>query len=448
VTPPPEAFALHGPVEPLRAQRASLAGAFRSIDVPAKGGFWRKFRAFTGPAYLVAVGYMDPGNWATDIAAGSRFGYELLFVVALSSIMAMVLQSLSAKLGIAAGRDLAQACGERYSPPTRIALWLLCEAAIIACDLAEVIGSAIALQLLFGIPIVWGVVLTGLNVFVIMALERRGFHKLEIAVLLLILVTGGCLAVELVLSRPDVSAIVGGLRPSPRLFTDPTMLYLAIGIIGATVMPHNLYLHSAAVQTRRFARDDAGKREAIRFANIDSIAALTFAFVINAAILILAASVFHGTAQAGLEDLGEAYRLLSPMLGVGVASVLFGVALLASGQNSTVTGTLAGQVVMEGFTRLRLPPHWRRILTRSLAIVPAAVAAAIYGDNAATQLLILSQVVLSLQLPFAVIPLIRITGDKAVMGSFANRRGLSLLVWAIALLISGLNIALIWRLVF
>jgi manganese transport protein len=444
--PPPEAGVIDTTEYREGAARISLGRAFRSVSVPRGGSAWKRFGAFFGPGYLVAVGYMDPGNWATDIAGGSRFGYQLLSVVLLSSLMAMLLQALSAKLGIVAGRDLAQACGERYRGPTRIALWLLCEVAIIACDLAEVIGTAVALQLLFGVPLVWGVCLTGLNVFVALALERRGFRKLEAAIGGLMCLTGLCLAAELMLSRPDLPGVARGLVPSAQIVADPAMLYLAIGIIGATVMPHNLYLHSAVVQTRRFRRDPAGKREAIRFATIDSMVALSFALLINAAILILAASVFHRNGETGVTEIGEAYRLLSPMLGAGAASILFGVALLVSGQNSTVTGTLAGQIVMEGFTRFRIAPHTRRIVARLIAIVPAAIAVILYGDGGTTELLIVSQVVLSLQLPFAVVPLVRLTSDRAVMGEFANGRWLAAIAWAIAGLIIVLNLILVAQL--
>ncbi|WP_420140986.1 Nramp family divalent metal transporter [Sphingomonas sp.] len=444
--PPPEAGVIEATAYREGASRVSLGRAFRSVSVPRGGSPWKRFGAFFGPGTLVAVGYMDPGNWATDIAGGSRFGYQLLSVVLLSSLMAMLLQALSAKLGIGAGRDLAHACGERYRGPTRIALWLLCEVAIIACDLAEVIGTAVALQLLFGIPLVWGVCLTGLNVFVALALERRGFRKLEAAIGGLMCLTGLCLAAELLLSRPNVAGVARGLVPSAQIVADPAMLYLAIGIIGATVMPHNLYLHSAVVQTRRFRRDPAGKREAIRFATIDSMVALSFALLINAAILILAASAFHRSGQTGVTEIGDAYRLLSPTLGAGAASILFGVALLVSGQNSTVTGTIAGQIVMEGFTRFRMAPHIRRIVARLIAIVPAAIAVILYGDGGTTDLLIVSQVVLSLQLPFAVVPLVRLTGDRAVMGEFANGRWLAATAWAIAGLIILLNLILVAQL--
>jgi manganese transport protein len=444
LTPPPsEATAIERPSGLIRVEQVSLGRAFRSVAVPHAGSFWRKLGAFTGPGYLVAIGYMDPGNWATDIAGGSRFGYDLLCIILLSNVMAMVLQSLSAKLGIATGKDLAQACRARYSRPVRLSLWLLCEAAIVACDLAEVIGTAIALQLLFGIPLLWGVCLTGANVLIILSLERYGFRKLEAVIAALMLVTGACLAIELLLAQPDLGAIAAGFMPKAAVITNPAMLYIAIGIIGATVMPHNLYLHSAMVQTRRFRRDDNGKREAIRFATIDSVIALTFALAINAAILILAASAFHDQGRQTVSEIGEAYHLLAPMLGASAASILFGVALLASGQNSSVTGTLAGQVVMEGFTDLKLPVWTRRIVSRLLAIVPAAIVAVLYGEAGTGRLLILSQVILSLQLPFAMVPLVRLTGDKRLMGNFANGKWLGVAAWLIAACVILLNLKLL-----
>jgi manganese transport protein len=396
-----------------------------------------------GPGYLVAVGYMDPGNWATDIAAGSAFGYRLLFVVFLSSCIAMILQALAARLGIVTGMDLAQACRARYAPPVRVALWMLCEIAIIACDLAELLGTAIALQLLIGLPLGVGVCVAALNVFAVMALERRGFRKIEALIVSLMLIVALCLGCELILSRPDLAAIGHGLLPDSGIVQDPRMLYLAIGIVGATIMPHNLYLHSAIVQTRRYDRSLRGKREAVRFASIDSAIALAFAFVINAAILILAASAFHIRGQSGVTELSEAYRLLEPMLGVGFASVLFGVALLAAGQNATITGSMAGQIVMEGFTRLRKPLWKRRILTRGVALVPAAVIASLYGNQGASALLILSQVVLSIQLPFAAVPLVRMCEDRALMGEFASGPWMRVIVWMCVTFILALNIKLV-----
>jgi manganese transport protein len=404
-----------------------------------KTNFWRRFGAFAGPGYLVAVGYMDPGNWATALAGGSAFGYTLLSVVLLSNLMAMLLQSLAAKLGIVTGMDLAQACRHAYRPWLRYPLWLLCELAIIACDLAEVLGTAIALQLLFGLPLVVGVVVTALDVLLILALQRHGFRRLEAFVIALLLVIALCFAIELVLARPSLAGIAAGLIPDARIASDPAMLYVAIGILGATVMPHNLYLHSSIVQTRSFERSEQGKAEALTLATIDSTAALAFAFFVNAAILILAAAAFHGTGRTDVVEIQQAYHLLTPVLGAGAASLLFGVALLASGQNSTVTGTLAGQIVMEGFLDLKLPAWLRRIITRAIAIVPAVIVIAIYGDGGATRLLIFSQVVLSLQLPFAVVPLVRFTDDPARMGRFANRGWVRLAAWSIAAIILGLN---------
>ena len=395
--------------------------------------------AFAGPGYLVAVGYMDPGNWATDIAGGSAFGYTLLSVILFSNLMAMVLQALAAKLGIVTGLDLAQACRERYSRSTRVFLWLMCEIAIVACDLAEVIGTAIALQLLFGMPLVWGVCATALDVLLILALQQRGFRRLEAFVVALMIVIAVCFAVELALSRPDVVAMLTALVPSTEVVSNPAMLFVAIGIIGATVMPHNLYLHSSIVQTRSFERSASGKRDAIKFATIDSTIALSLALFINGAILVLAASAFHSTGRTDVAEIGQAYRLLSPTLGAGAASILFAVALLASGQNSTVTATLAGQIVMEGFVNLTLPPWLRRLVTRLLAIVPAVIVAALYGNAGTTRLLVLSQVVLSLQLPFAVVPLVRFTSDRKLMGGFVNSKMVVVTAWSISAIIIALN---------
>ncbi len=428
---------------------ASLPGAFRSVAVPgAAAGFWRKLGAFAGPGYLVAVGYMDPGNWATGLAGGSAFGYSLLSVILLSNLMAMLLQSLSAKLGIVTGMDLAQACRARYPVVPRLALWLLCELAIIACDLAEVIGTAVALKLLFGLPLVAGIVLTALDVLLILMLQRRGFRQLEAFIVALLLTIAVCFAVELAWAQPSLAAIGAGLIPSTAIVTDPTMLYIAIGILGATVMPHNLYLHSSIVQTRAFERSDRGKREAIRLATIDSTVALGLALFVNAAILILAAAAFHRTGQTKVAEIGDAYALLAPALGVGMASTLFAIALLASGQNSTVTGTLAGQIVMEGFLDLRLPQWLRRLVTRGLAIVPAAAVASLYGDGGVAKLLVLSQVVLSLQLPFAVVPLVRFTGDPALMGRFANTGWVRVVALLITTAVIGLNGILIAQVFF
>jgi manganese transport protein len=424
----------------------SLEGSFASVPVPARGaGFWRKLAAFAGPGYLVAVGYMDPGNWATDIAGGSAFGYTLLSVILLSNLMAIVLQALSARLGIGAGLDLAQACRAHYSRPVTLMLWVLCELAIIACDLAEVLGTAIALKLLFGLPLVWGVCVTAVDVFLILALQRYGFRRLEAFIVALLVVIATCFAFELFWAGPDWGGVARGLVPTPEILSNPAMLYIAIGILGATVMPHNLYLHSSIVQTRAFARNPADKREALKLATIDSTVALGLAFFINAAILILAAATFHVAGRTEVAEIEQAHALLAPMLGVGAASAVFAIALLASGQNSTVTGTLAGQIVMEGFLDLRLPPWLRRVITRGLAIVPAVAVVASAGDRGATDLLVLSQVVLSLQLPFAVIPLVAFTGSRRVMGEFAAPRWLVVLAWGIAAVIVALNLKLLWE---
>jgi manganese transport protein len=413
-----------------------------SVAIP-RGSFWRKLMAFSGPGYLVAVGYMDPGNWATGLAGGAMFGYQLLCVIILSNVLAMFLQSLAAKLGIVTGLDLAQACRRRYSFPVRIFLWLLCESAIIACDLAELIGAAIALKLLFGLPLIVGILLTGLEVLLVLALQERGYRKLEAFIVALLIVIGGCFAVELALAQPRAEAILGGMVPRIEIVTDPAMLYIAIGIIGATVMPHNLYLHSAIVKTRRYDRSRSGLREAVRFASLDIVIALSLAIFVNAAILVLAAAVFHDNGSPAVVGIEEAYRLLAPALGVGAGSTLFAVALLASGQNSAITGTLAGQIVMEGFTDLRWPRWLRRLLARLLAMGPALVAVGVYGDEGATKLLILSQVVLSLQLPFAVYPLVRMTGSAAWMGEFANGRITACIAWSATMLLLLLNIVLL-----
>jgi len=435
VTPPPTSDAING-----NAFGKSLSESHGSVPVPRRG-FWRRTMAFVGPGYLVAVGYMDPGNWATDLAGGSAFGYTLLAVVLLSSLMAILLQTLSARLGIAAGLDLAQACRARYSRPVSLVLWLLCELAIIACDLAEVLGTAIALKLLFGLPLLAGVLITAFDVMLLLALQRFGFRKLEAFVATLLVVIAGCFAYELWLARPDWGSVAVGFVPTAQIVTNPAMLYIAIGILGATVMPHNLYLHSSVVQTRAIERDD--KRGAIRFATMDTVIALGLALLINAAILILAAATFHVAGRTDVADIEDAHRLLSPMLGAGAASVVFALALLASGQNSTITGTLAGQIVMEGFLDIRLPVWLRRIVTRAIAIVPAALVIALVGEGATTSLLVLSQVVLSLQLPFAVIPLVTFTGDRKLMGEFASPLALRVAAWVVAAVIVALNVKLL-----
>lgn len=423
----------------------SLPEAFSTVRVPASAGFFRKLWAFSGPGLMVAVGYMDPGNWATDLAGGARYGYALLSVILVSNLMAILLQHLALKLGIVAGRDLAQACRDHYTRPVAFVLWVLCEIAIAATDLAEVIGSAIALNLLLGIPLVVGVVVTAADVLIILFLQHKGFRYVESLVAGLIGVIAICFAYELVVSRPQVQAILGGLLPRPQIVTNPGMLYIAIGILGATVMPHNLYLHSAIVQTRAFERTDEGKALAVKYATIDSTVSLLFAFFINAAILILSAATFHGTEHENVADIADAYQLLTPMLGATLASTFFAVALLASGQNSTLTGTLAGQIVMEGFLEIRMRPWLRRMLTRVVAIGPAAVVAALYGERGVGQLLILSQVILSLQLSFAVVPLVQFTSEKAKMGRFANHATLKFAAWVVTGLIIALNAFLLYQ---
>jgi len=424
----------------LPSSSRSLPEVHGSVAVPHDAGFWRKLFAFAGPGYLVAVGYMDPGNWATDLAGGARFGYTLLSVIMISNLMAILLQALSARLGIASGRDLAQACRDSYSRPVTIVLWVLCEIAIAACDLAEVIGAAIALNLLFGLPLLVGVVLTSLDVLVVLYLQHHGFRYVEALVVGLILLIAGSFAVELLLAKPAFVPMMAGFIPQVEVLRDKEMLYIAIGILGATVMPHNLYLHSSIVQTRKYHDDYEGKKEAIRFATIDSSVALMFALFINAAMLIMAAAVFHGKGHDGVADINDAYQLLSPLLGTKMASILFAVALLCSGQNATLTGTLAGQIVMEGFINLRLRPWLRRLITRLIAIIPAIIVVWLYGERGTGQLLILSQVILSLQLSFAVIPLVIFTSDPHKMGPFASPFWVKALAWPVAIIIAVLNV--------
>ena len=388
---------------------------------------------------MVAVGYMDPGNWATDLAGGAQFGYTLLSVVLISNIMAILLQHLSVKLGVVAERDLAQACRDHFSAPVSFCLWVLCEIAIAACDLAEVIGSAIALNLLFGIPLVWGVCITALDVLMILFLQTKGWRYLEALVAGLVLLIGLCFGYEMIVSQPDLPELLRGLMPSTQIVANPAMLYISIGILGATVMPHNLYLHSAIVQTRDYPRDDDGKSLAIRYATADSTIALLFAFFINAAILILAASTFHKSGHQDVAGIQDAYQLLTPVLGASLASTVFAVALLASGQNSTLTGTLAGQVVMEGFLNIRLTPWLRRLITRLIAIIPAVIVAALYGASGVNKLLILSQVILSLQLSFAVVPLVWFTSSKLKMGRFVNSPALASAACIVTAIIVALN---------
>ncbi|GAA4356239.1 Nramp family divalent metal transporter [Hymenobacter saemangeumensis] len=424
----------------------SLSEVYASIRVPdASASFWRKLMAFWGPGLMVAVGYMDPGNWATDIQGGAKFGYTLLSVILISNLFAMLLQHLAAKLGIVTGRDLAQACRDHYSKPVAMVLWVLCEVAIAACDLAEVIGSAIALNLLFGLPLAWGVVLTILDVLVVLLFQSRGFRVIESIVAGLIVLIFGCFVYEIIVSNPDYFAILQGLVPQPRVVTNPQMLYVAIGILGATVMPHNLYLHSSIVQTRQIEQTEPGKRMAIKFATIDSTVALFLAFFVNAAILILAAAAFNRRGMFQVEEIQDAYKLLAPVLGAGAASTVFAVALLASGQNSTLTGTLAGQIVMEGFLDLKLKPWMRRLITRSIAVVPALVVTLVYGDAATTDLLVLSQVILSLQLSFAVVPLVLFTSSRAKMGVFVNSPLVRTVAWVVSAIIIVLNAFLLWQ---
>ena len=422
----------------------SLAEAFRTVKVPGSGAsVWRKFLAFSGPGYLVAVGYMDPGNWATSLAGGSAFGYTLLSVILLSNLMAILLQALAVKLGVVAERDLAQACRDHYSKPASFVLWVACEIAIAACDLAEVIGSAIALNLLFGLPLVWGVCVTALDVLAVIYLQHKGFRLIEVFVITLISTIALCFLLEVIFSRPDTAGMLAGFLPERDILTNREMLFVAIGILGATVMPHNLYLHSAIVQTRNYDRNPAGKREAIRYGILDSTVALMGALFINGAILVVAAAVFHRGGKTDVAEIQDAYKLLSPMLGVGLASGLFAVALLASGQNSTLTGTLAGQIVMEGFLNIRMRPWLRRLITRLLAIIPAVIVTAISGESGTAKLLIWSQVILSLQLSFAVFPLVQFTSDKTKMGEFVNPAWLKILAWTTAILILLLNLKLI-----
>lgn len=420
-------------------ERPSMGELNASVAVPRNGSWLRRLLAFAGPGYMVAVGYMDPGNWATDLAGGSQFGYTLLSVILLSNLMAIVLQALAARLGIATGLDLAQACRAHYSPPVRVLLWLACEAAIVACDLAEVIGTAIALKLLFGVPLVWGAVLSALDVFLILLLMKRGFRSLEAFVIALLTIIFACFGAQMVMAQPVLADVLAGFIPQAEVVSNPAALYIAIGIIGATVMPHNLYLHSSIVQTRAYERSEAGRRMGLRWAVTDSTVALMLALFVNAAILITAAAVFHTAGRTDVVEIEQAYELLSPMLGIGVASVLFAVALLASGVNSTVTATLAGQIIMEGFLHLRIPDWARRLLTRGLAVIPVVVVTALYGESGTARLLVFSQVILSMQLPFAVIPLVRFVSDRKLMGVFATGRALTAVAWAVAALILLLN---------
>jgi manganese transport protein len=421
-------------------QVPSLPEVYGSVSLTRSPKYWRRLLGFLGPGFLIAVGYMDPGNWATDIAGGSRFGYTLLFVIMASNLMAILLQSLSLKLGIASEHDLAQVCHQIYGPRVSYVLWIFAEIAIAACDMAEVIGSAIALELLFHIPLFYGVLITGADVLLILFLERWGFRTIEALVIALIGTIVALFGVQMFLSRPEYGLALHSLFiPSSSIATNPEMLYIAIGILGATVMPHNLYLHSSIVQSRKYERTSTGKREAIQMANIDSALALTVALFVNAAILVVAAAVFHRSGHFEVAAIQDAYKLLSPLVGATGASTLFAVALLASGQNSSITGTLAGQIVMEGFIHITLAPWLRRLITRSLAIIPTIIVVAITGEEGTEKLLLFSQVILSLQLSFAVIPLVLFTGNRKIMGEFVNARWLQALSWFVAVLIAALN---------
>jgi manganese transport protein len=445
-TEPPlanEASSDYNTAQPIGAL-PSLPEVHRTIPIAAGASWLRKIFAFAGPGYLVAVGYMDPGNWATDIGGGSKFGYTLLSVIVLSNMMAMILQALSAKLGIVTGRDLAQACREHYSRRTSFVLWVLCEIAIAACDLAEVLGSAVALKLLFGLPLLAGVLITAFDVLIVLALQGRGFRLIEAFVVTLIATVAACFAYEIFFAQPLWHEAAQGLIPHAEIFRNREMLYIAIGILGATVMPHNLYLHSSIVQTRAFGASARDRREALRYAVFDSTLALSFALFINAAILVLGAAAFHTRGLHDVAEIADAYKLLSPVLGASFASTLFACALLASGQNSTLTGTLAGQIVMEGFLDIRLKPWVRRLITRTIAIIPAVLVIGIAGEGKVTSLIILSQVVLSFQLPFAVIPLIQFTGNRRKMGEFANSLATSVIAWVVAAAILFLNFEYLW----
>ncbi|AKF96315.1 Nramp family divalent metal transporter [Brevibacillus laterosporus] len=425
-----------------RSSNVSLEEVNNSVGIPSKAGFWRKFLAFAGPGSLVAVGYVDPGNWATSIAGGARFGYTLLSVILISNLIAILLQSLAAKLGIVTGRDLAQATRDSVGKKTAFVLWMLTELAIIATDLAEVIGSAIALNLLFGIPLLAGIVITTLDVLLLLMLQKKGFRIIESIIIVLMTTIFGVFAFELIISKPEVSALLSGYIPKVEIVTNPEMLFVSLGILGATVMPHNLYLHSSIVQTRQYNRNREGRKEALKFSVLDSTVSLSVAFLINSAILILGAAAFHGTGL-DVSEIEGAYELLSPTVGVGIASTLFAVALLASGQNSTITGTLTGQIVMEGFIQLRISPWLRRIITRLIAVVPAFIVTWIAGSRGTGDLLLWSQVVLSLQLPFAVIPLVLFTSDKRKMGEFVNRTWVKWLAWLSTGVILALNVFLV-----
>ncbi len=420
-------------------RKPSLPEVHRTIPIPKTNSFWRKMLAYAGPGYLVSVGYMDPGNWATDIAGGARFGYALLSVILVSNLMAVLLQSLCVRLGVATGQDLAQLCRESFGPRVNFGLWVLCEIAIAACDLAELLGSAIAIQLLFGLPLIWGVGITAVDVIALLMLQSKGFRYVEILVILLVATIGACFAAEFIFAKPDLGGILWGYAPKFEILQNPEMLYVAVGILGATVMPHNLYLHSAIVQTRSWEQTPKKKWEAIKFGTIDSTLALSFAFLINSAILIVAAASFHFSGYQKVAEIQEAYQLLTPLLGVSAASAIFGLSLLASGQSSTLTATLAGQIVMEGFLDLKLSPWMRRLATRLMAVIPALIAIIFFGEKSISSLIILSQVILSLQLPFAIVPLVMFTSSHKLMGEFVNPKWLKRLAWLVAVVIIVLN---------
>ncbi|SFM30648.1 Nramp family divalent metal transporter [Variovorax sp. OV329] len=414
-----------------------------SVAIPAEWPFWRKLMRYAGPGLLVSVGYMDPGNWATDIESGSRFGYGLLFVVLLASLAAMLLQTLCVRLGVVAKKDLAQGCRSHYSRAMSRFLWLGAELAIVACDLAEVLGSALAIHLLFGVSITTGIAITAFDTLLVLGLQGAGFRRVEAIVLGLVGTITACFVVELAMSQPNWLGVAVGFVPSLERLQQPGALYLAIGIVGATVMPHNLYLHSSIVQTRVVSDTPAGRREAIRFCTIDTVASLSLALLVNAAIMILAASAFHGNGHTEVADIADAHRLIEPLVGSALAALLFGVALLASGQSSTFTGTIAGQIIMEGFLDLKIPCWQRRLLTRALALVPAFVGVWIFGDAGIGKMLVLSQVILSFQLPFAIWPLLRFTGDRALMGEFATGPIVKALAWTLFGVISAANVWLV-----
>lgn len=421
-----------------------MEDVFRSVPVPQGAGFVRKAFAFMGPGFLVSVGYMDPGNWATSIAAGAKFGYALLWVALLSNFMAIILQHLAGRLAVASGRDLAQACRDAYGRPTAAVLWVFAETAIVATDLAEVVGTAIGLNLLFNIPLELGVIITALDVFIVLLLQRLGFRKVEAFVLALLAVIFSCFLFQMLLAKPEWSAVIAGFAPTTDLLHTPGMLYLALGIIGATVMPHNLYLHSGIVQTRKLGKTPEEKRLALAYVTFDSTFALMLALLVNAALLILAAATFNKAGQTSVVEIGDAQRMLAPLLGSLLAPKLFAVALLACGLNSAVTATMAGQIVMEGFINFRMAPWARRLVTRSIAILPAVMVTLYYGSNGTAFLLVLSQVVLAFQLPFAIIPMVQFTASKSKMGKLTSPLWLTLTASLIATLIIILNVKLIW----